>query len=612
MATTHPTVLTRENRTPMPKQLGRYRIINEVGRGATAFVYKAYDPQLERYLAVKVLRQELAKDEDYRNAFLREARLAAQLTHPAIVTIFDVGIAEKKPYIAMELLEGLTLEDILKAQGHVNLKTTLAMAIQISSGLNYAHKQGVVHRDIKPANIVVLKDKKTVKLTDFGIAQLNDTLGVAGKQSDKVLGTPEYMSPEQILARPMDARSDIYSFGILIYQLLSGKPPFFDRDLGVLFKKIVKDKAPPLVVDGLAQQEKIQDDLNDLIRKLLQKNAHKRFNSAALVTAELRQIKAKLSQKKKAKGQLFISLKLRWTAIMAALMFIAMCISLTVVYWVQNNTLSVITSDYGRSMAHMIAYQSAEPVLLDDLIALKTVVNETSKNQQLESVHVMDLNQLVIASTAPDLVGQVFSQPEGAELSKTIDITNVYLRKDAAGKNYFDIEMPIVYGTKTIAHLYLSFNAEPRNQAAKKTLITMLGVMIVALILILIVTLVLANKTARDFSRVSQGLDKMSAGRFDARLPYERNDEVGQLYAAFNQLAQQFENKYQSEASNKVDRAVKNVAKIAVTAERQNQGADTEQPHPKKINEFNQHQTVELDIQSEFKDSPKQKIKPTR
>ncbi len=524
-------------RQPAPQTLGRYRILNEVGRGATAFVYKAYDPQLDRFLAIKVLREELAKDDDYRDSFLREARLAAQLTHPGIVTIFDVGVAEDKPYIGMELLEGATLEHVLKSQGKLPIKTVLAIAWQLSGALNYAHEQGVVHRDIKPGNIVVLKDKKTVKLTDFGIAQLEDVLGSVGKQADKVVGTPEYMAPEQVLGHPMDNRSDLYSFGVLLYRMLMGKPPFVSRDIGDLFKQIVKSKAP------LIQNEetKIQDDIQDLIRKLLQKKAAKRFQDASLVSNELRMIQNKLGGKKATRNNEFVSLRLRWTATMASVVFIAMCISLVIVYFVQNNALSGITFDYGRSIARMIAFESSESILLEDSIGLNALVNESSQNEQLKSVFVLDVDSKILASTDSNLVGQAFLPPEPRELLQTIEQTLIYQREMENKEILFDIVMPILYSGKPLGTLYVTYSGNSMYAASKTTLVTMLTVMMITLLVVFMVTLVLARRASKDYQRVTQALRKMTTGRVDARLISQRNDEAGQLFVAFNQLASYLE-----------------------------------------------------------------------
>ncbi|TQV73057.1 protein kinase [Aliikangiella marina] len=564
-----------------PKTLGRYRILNEVGRGATAFVYKAYDPQLDRFLAIKVLREELARDKDYRDAFLKEARLAAALTHPGIVTIFDVGVADNKPYIGMELLEGATLEQILSTQGKINLKTVLAMAIQLSRALSYAHKQGVVHRDIKPGNIVVLKDKKTVKLTDFGIAQLDETLGKAGKRSDKVLGTPEYMAPEQVLGQPVDSRSDLYSFGVLIFRMLMGMAPFVNDDLGELFKQIIKSKPPQLIV----QEEVVKDDLQDLVRKLLQKQPHKRFDNAAKLTADLRGIQNKLGNKKLTPKKQFVSLRLRWTAMMAGIVFVSMCIGLATVYYMQYRALSGITFDYGRSIARMLAYESSEPILLDDTIGLNALVSETSNNEQLKAVFVMDNNDLILASTEIDSVNQTFQAPEERELMQSQDNIIIYKRIIAEDEVLFDIATPILFGDKNLGRLYVSFSADSMYAASKTTLVTMLMVMMITLIIVFAVTLELARRTSKDFQRITQALNKMSMGRVDARLISERNDEVGQLFAAFNQLAKFLENRFDSPQKNSASQ----VSQVTVTKV-------NETLHDEELEE-----TVELDIVTQQK-----------
>ncbi|MCW8877952.1 MAG: protein kinase [Kangiellaceae bacterium] len=537
-----------ERRAQIPKKLGRYRILHEVGRGATAFVYKAYDPQLDRFLAIKVLRQELAQDDDYREAFLKEARLAAQLTHPGIVTIYDVGIADAKPYIAMELLEGATLEEILRTQGKLNLRTVVAMSSQLSRALNYAHKQGVVHRDIKPGNIVVLKDKKTVKLTDFGIAQLDEALGSAGKHTDKVLGTPEYMSPEQVLGKPMDNRSDIYSFGVLLFRMLMGITPFKGGDLGQLFKQIVKDKPPVIKVE----EDKVQDDVQDLIRKMLQKNPSKRFQKAAMITAELANIQQRLGVGKNAQsGRQFVSLRLRWTATMAGIVFVAMCISLAVVYFVQYRSLSGITFDYGRSIARMLVFEISAPILLDDTVGLNAVIQESSKNEQLTSVDVMRPDGTILASTNESKIGKQFVPPVERDLMQTMEETHIYKRKLADKQILFDIEMPVIYSNKKLGFIYVSFNADSMYGASKTTLITMLAVMMITLLVVFIITLTLAKQTSADFQRVTQAINKIAFGRVDARLISQRNDEVGELFAAFNRMASFLEGRLESEKKGK-------------------------------------------------------------
>jgi len=290
-------IKNRRANTKLPEKIGRYEIIEEAGRGASAYVFKAYDPHLQRNLAIKVLRTELGYDAEYRTAFIREGRLSAKLIHPGIVTIFDVGVFNKKLYIVMELMEGFSFERILKTLGKVSLHTIMEMALQLSRALHYAHEQGVIHRDIKPANIIVLIDNKTVKLMDFGIAHLNNTYGTATKETDRVTGTPEYMAPEQVTGKSMDNRSDLYSFGILLYQLLNGTPPFVNTNLGLLFHQIINTKPKIELLREKIEDKKIADELLALISKLLEKDPDKRYQKASDVTIDLQQINNKLAGK---------------------------------------------------------------------------------------------------------------------------------------------------------------------------------------------------------------------------------------------------------------------------------------------------------------------------
>lgn len=516
-----------------PRMLGRYRILDEVGRGATALVYRAYDPQLDRFLAIKLLRKRLARDDAYREGFLREARLAAQLTHSNIVTIYDVGISNEKPYIAMELLEGATLEEILKRNSKLNLNTSLNILIQLTSALTYAHEQGVVHRDIKPGNILVLKDKKTVKLTDFGIAQIDETLMKSGLLSDKVLGTPEYMSPEQILGQTLDKRSDLYSCGVLFYKMLAGLPPFISEDLGDLFKQIIKSKQPEIVIEN----DQVQDDVKDLLRKLLQKKPDKRFQSAGQVNAELQHISSKLKKEKVKKKAPFSSLTTRWTITMASSVFVSMCIGLLVVYFMQQRALSGITYDYGLTIGKMIAYQSSEAIVLEDYVGLNALVKENINNEQLDSISILDKSNFVVASNYVDKIGELHQPLNHENLVKSIGSSNIYQRDLLDGSTIFDVKMPIHFGERNVGTLVVAFSAASMYEASNLTLLTMLSVMLVTLVVVSIATLVLAKQTSQDYKRVAFGLQKMSMGRVDARIFSERNDEASQLFTAFNHLA---------------------------------------------------------------------------
>ncbi|HAD19597.1 MAG TPA: serine/threonine protein kinase, partial [Lachnospiraceae bacterium] len=199
----------------------RYEIVGKVGVGGMADVYKAKDATLDRYVAIKVLKQEFCEDMNFVTKFRTEAQSAASLEHPNIVNIYDVGSENGIYYIVMEYVEGITLKEYIQKKGKLSYKETLSIAIQVSRGIQAAHEKGIIHRDIKPQNIIISTDGK-VKVTDFGIARAASTNTI---HSD-VMGSVHYASPEQARNGYVSDKSDIYSLGIVMYEMVTGKVPF--------------------------------------------------------------------------------------------------------------------------------------------------------------------------------------------------------------------------------------------------------------------------------------------------------------------------------------------------------------------------------------------------
>ena len=232
---------------------GRYEVLAELGRGAMGLVYKGRDPQIDRLVAIKtisLLNQGSDEELEYRKRFFLEARAAGRLSHPGIVTIYDVGedASTRTPYIVMEYVSGEPLNNILSERhGKVPLKTALQLVQDLAEALDYAHAQGVVHRDIKPANIMVTEEGHA-KITDFGIAKLNlALLTVPGH----VLGTPAYMSPEQLEGQELDGRSDLFSLGVILYAMITGHRPFQGNSATtVCFKVANREPLPASAYDN--------------------------------------------------------------------------------------------------------------------------------------------------------------------------------------------------------------------------------------------------------------------------------------------------------------------------------------------------------------------------
>jgi hypothetical protein len=261
------------------RRIGRYRITGRIGRGGMGVVYRGLDEALDRAVAVKTLTMEGTLDEDSRKRFEVEARAAAKLQHPNIVTVFELGEERGMPFIAMELLPGMDLEALMRSGEALVLAEKLDLMVQVCRGLAYAHEHGIVHRDIKPSNIRLLDDGG-VKIMDFGIAKL---AGTNLTRSGMMVGTVHYMSPEQVQGQPLDGRSDVFSLGVILYELLAGRRPFPGDSVTDVLMKIVHHPSPPLPseVAGVAPR------LQEVLDRALAKNVDERCPSASALAADL-------------------------------------------------------------------------------------------------------------------------------------------------------------------------------------------------------------------------------------------------------------------------------------------------------------------------------------
>ncbi|MGH8765309.1 MAG: CHASE2 domain-containing serine/threonine-protein kinase, partial [Burkholderiales bacterium] len=265
--------------------LGRYQVEKELGKGAMGVVYLGKDPKIGRVVAIKTmaLSQEFEPDElkEVKERFFREAETAGRLSHPNIVTIFDAGEEHDLCYIAMELLKGGDLVASSKPGSLLPADTVVSVVARAADALGYAHKQGVVHRDVKPANMMYHADTDTLKLTDFGIARLTDS---SKTKTGMVLGTPSYMSPEQLAGKRIEGRSDLFSLAVSLYQLLSGKLPFEGDSLAQLMFKIASE--PP--TDILARNPDVSPELAAFLDRALSKNPDDRYQTGEEFAVALR------------------------------------------------------------------------------------------------------------------------------------------------------------------------------------------------------------------------------------------------------------------------------------------------------------------------------------
>jgi len=263
------------------KSFGPYKILDKIGEGGMAIVYKAYQESLGRYAAIKVLRAELARDEEFVSRFRREALAVAQLNHPNILHVYDAGVANGVYYMAMGFVDGGSLKDMI-AQGPVEPAYAASIGAQLADALDYAHKQGIVHRDVKPSNVLMTRDGRPM-LTDFGIAKaLYESAALT--RTGISIGTPEYMAPEQIQGQPVDGRTDIYALGIVLYEMVTGWAPFSTPTPVATLYKQVNEPPPPLHQVNV----NVPDWLEGVVGKTLAKRPEARYQQAADLAAALR------------------------------------------------------------------------------------------------------------------------------------------------------------------------------------------------------------------------------------------------------------------------------------------------------------------------------------
>ncbi len=272
-----------------PATLGRYRIESEIGRGSMGAVYLGRDPQIGRQVAIKTLAlgREFGADKlvEARERFFREAETAGRLQHPDIVTIFDAGEAGEPAWIAMEYVKGVDLQRFTVPGRLLPVPQALEIVARVAEALSYAHSQGVVHRDIKPANVMVDTEGSSVKVMDFGVARVDDA---SRTRTGIVLGTPSFMSPEQMSGRRTDGRSDLYSLGVMLFQLLTGTLPFEGGSMAELMRRIVNEPAPD--VRGLRPE--LPQALADVVALALEKRPEVRYADGVQMAQDLRAVAA--------------------------------------------------------------------------------------------------------------------------------------------------------------------------------------------------------------------------------------------------------------------------------------------------------------------------------
>ena len=520
---------------PDARQVGRYLIRERLGRGGMATVFKAHDPGIGRDVAIKFLHATLCEDAEYRGRFLREARAAGGLSHPNIVTVHDVGEIEGRPYMAMELLHGEPLSDLMDGGKRLPLREVVIMGVQLARALDYAHTHRIVHRDIKPGNIVRLKGTNTIKVTDFGIAHMEST-GSSEQRTrvGDVLGTPQYMSPEQTQGEKLDGRSDLFSVGIVLYQMLTGQRPFQGDSLVALAVKIAKEDPPPI--------EKLRPDvpasLRRVVERCLAKAPDRRFQTGQELSDALTRVLAELDEAERNRERpRIVPLRVKWAATMALIVAVVMAFTATIVTQRQYGAMMKQVTEYGASLARFIAAQNAVAALSEEWPVVDVAVQEIMKTGDFQGVAVMDRAGIVRAAGDASLVGQAYKPPPGEALGER-EGGVLMSRYGTATGPVLGFEAPITFQGKRVGRVALSIPERPLVRVARLSMGLMAVLVVVTVLAVAIAMYFVANWFARPIKLVSEGMGEIAKGRFDHRIAEQRKDEFGLLFAAFDRMAQ--------------------------------------------------------------------------
>ncbi|HTM29614.1 MAG TPA: protein kinase [Rhodanobacter sp.] len=524
------------NEAAVPPHVGRYRVEGILGQGAMAVVYAGFDPGIERKVAIKCLHREVAADPVYRQRFLIEARAAGHLTHPHIVTIFDVGETDDgRSYIAMERLSGETLASKVAREGFPPLPAIIDLVGQLAAALDYAHARGVLHHDIKPENIMLADGWSYAKISDFGIAERRGSLRDAGGLPAEIGGTPAYMALERLRGERSDARSDLFSLGVVLYWLIVGKLPWPEiGNVPQLIRKRLRQPRPPIRPRDPATPSM----LISIARTLLAPVAESRYQRGAEVIDDLRLAAREYERERETPlANRIISLRLRWASSLGAILSLVLVLGLAAIYAKQHAAVTGLALDFGSSMGRMVAGESAENLLLGDHAATRALVTDISRNRQIHYLAIADRSGDIVASTRQEEIGRKLSVAEGQKYLPRPDAIRSYIGQaegDRASDGMLLFDVPIQYQTKTVGELRLGISNAELRTAQKTTLWVIATVLVLTLAAVVGAAYWLFRRPLMMLGLLGDALLRVARGDFAHRIRLARRDEFGRLFATFN------------------------------------------------------------------------------
>lgn len=525
------------------RNVGRYEIWARIGQGAMAYVYRAHDPEIRRDLAIKILNQQFRRDPESVARFLREARAAGSLSHPNIVTVYDVGEAQGLPYLAMELLKGKTLDAAIAERGAFPIADVVHIAIQLADALRYAHGLGIVHRDIKPSNIMLAEDGRSVKLLDFGIARVSESSAaeaaenVVRTQVGQVLGTPRYMSPEQALGKPLDGRSDYFSLGAILYELITGKPAFDGTSVATLAVQITTQSPQPIAVIPECPR-----GMRFLVEKMLAKEPERRFADGDQLLEALKREAAAIKSASVEDSPRRMPLHLRFTLFAGVALASILAVSITWVVDQQYAAMERVAITSGGSIANFVANNVALPMAENaslppeaaDWLPVQAFVNTAATDPNIGELMVVSRDGAIMASAHEALIGARYSAPplgivsdSGVAVSSTTE----------GGEAFFRFSRPVEYAGRNVGSVEVRVRKDSLEAAAGSARTLLIGLGILVFAMGVGISWVAGKVMLGPLRRLNVALREAAQGKLDFRVSHRRRDEFGELFDNFNALA---------------------------------------------------------------------------
>ncbi|MEO8303532.1 MAG: protein kinase, partial [Betaproteobacteria bacterium] len=415
--------------------------------------------------------------------------------------------------------------------------------------LDYAHKKGIVHRDVKPGNIMLVQDTLTVKVADFGICRINqneETTKAEQTQMGAVLGTPNYMSPEQVQGLDVDARSDLFSAGVVLYQLLTDHLPFEGDSMISVVYKIANTDAPSL--DQLHADLPLS--LRRVIARALKKARDKRFQTGEQFAQALIAVARELDEEARRKGKgRVIPLGIRWALAMAGLVAVTMSLTATVLYQRQYAAMLEQATGYGGSLAKLVAVQTAVPLLSEDWAAIDVFIQETQSRQEFPYLFVVDHRGIIRGSNDATQINGTYAPPESKALTSHDPGVTVRSHRLADNRAVLDFMAPVLFQSKEIGQIHLGLFEAPLTKVANLMLVLLAILTLITSAAVAGGTYLLAHRLAGPIRVLRNSLQELANGHYDYRIADKRKDEFGELYADFDQTAVALEKRHEHAAA---------------------------------------------------------------